>query len=157
MFDVWLKITPDNRFTVFVPHAEMGQGVHTSLAMMLADELDADWNQIDVVEAPAHPEYANYALGHEHHRTKQQTYTCREAGPASHLHQAPFTCSSGLMFCQSGGTGDLARFCYDPGLCIICCIRMAVRRANRHQIAYICRRCFHPAMPASLASHDSGL
>ena len=65
MFDVWLKITPDNRFTVFVPHAEMGQGVHTSLAMMLADELDADWNQIDVVEAPAHPEYANYALGHD--------------------------------------------------------------------------------------------
>ncbi len=65
LFDVWLKISPDNRFTVFVPHAEMGQGVHTSLAMMLAEELDADWGQIDVIEAPAHSEYANYALGRD--------------------------------------------------------------------------------------------
>jgi isoquinoline 1-oxidoreductase beta subunit len=65
MFDVWLKISPDNRFTVFVPHAEMGQGVHTSLAMMLAEELDADWSQVDVVEAPAHSEYANYAFGRD--------------------------------------------------------------------------------------------
>jgi isoquinoline 1-oxidoreductase beta subunit len=65
LFDVWLKISPDNRFTVIVPHAEMGQGVHTSLAMMLAEELDADWSQVDVMEAPAHPEYANYALGQD--------------------------------------------------------------------------------------------
>ena len=62
MFDVWLKISPDNRVTAIVPHADMGQGVHTTLAMMLADELDADWEQVDVLEAPAHKEYANYAL-----------------------------------------------------------------------------------------------
>ncbi|MDH5344339.1 MAG: molybdopterin-dependent oxidoreductase, partial [Gammaproteobacteria bacterium] len=62
MFDVWLKISPDNRVTAIVPHADMGQGVHTALAMMLADELDADWEQVDVLEAPAHKEYANYAL-----------------------------------------------------------------------------------------------
>jgi isoquinoline 1-oxidoreductase beta subunit len=62
MFDVWLKISPDNRVTAIVPHADMGQGVHTTLAMMLADELDADWTQVDVLEAPAHKEYANYAL-----------------------------------------------------------------------------------------------
>ena len=65
VFDVWLKISPDNRMTVFVPHAEMGQGVHTSLAMMLAEELDADWSLVDVLEAPAHAEYANYALGRD--------------------------------------------------------------------------------------------
>jgi isoquinoline 1-oxidoreductase beta subunit len=62
MFDVWLKISPDNRVTAIVPHADMGQGVHTTLAMMLADELDADWSLVDVMEAPAHKEYANYAL-----------------------------------------------------------------------------------------------
>jgi isoquinoline 1-oxidoreductase beta subunit len=62
LFDVWLKIAPDNSVTAIVPHAEMGQGVHTALAMMLADELDADWSQVEILEAPSHKEYANYAL-----------------------------------------------------------------------------------------------
>ena len=62
IFDVWLKFSPDNTITAIVPHAEMGQGSHTALAMMLADELDADWNQVEILEAPAHEEYANYAL-----------------------------------------------------------------------------------------------
>ena len=42
LFDVWLKIAPDNTVTAIIPHADMGQGVHTALAMMLADELDAE-------------------------------------------------------------------------------------------------------------------
>jgi isoquinoline 1-oxidoreductase beta subunit len=63
VINTWVKIAPDNRVTVIVPHAEMGQGVHTSLPMMLADELDADWALVDMIEAPAHEEYANYALG----------------------------------------------------------------------------------------------
>ena len=62
VFDVWLKIAPDNTVTAIVPHADMGQGVHHTLAMMLADELDADFDQVEVLEAPAHREYANYAL-----------------------------------------------------------------------------------------------
>jgi isoquinoline 1-oxidoreductase beta subunit len=62
VFNVWVKISPDNRITAIVPHAEMGQGVHTTLAMMLADEMDADWDLVDFMEAPAHKEYANYAL-----------------------------------------------------------------------------------------------
>jgi isoquinoline 1-oxidoreductase beta subunit len=62
LFNVWLKISPDNRVTAIIPHADMGQGVHTTLAMMLADELDADWTLVDFMEAPAHKEYANYAL-----------------------------------------------------------------------------------------------
>ena len=62
LVNIWLKIAADNSVTVIVPHAEMGQGVHTTLAMMLADELDADWEQVRMMEAPAHEEYANYAL-----------------------------------------------------------------------------------------------
>ena len=62
LFDVWLKIAPDNTVTALIPHADMGQGVHTALAMMLADELDADWSQVRFEEAPAHKEFANYAL-----------------------------------------------------------------------------------------------
>lgn len=63
VFNVWVKIAPDNTVTAILPHAEMGQGVHTTLAMMLAEELDADWDRLEVIEAPAHKEYANYALG----------------------------------------------------------------------------------------------
>lgn len=62
VFNVWVKISPDNTITAVIPHAEMGQGVHTTLAMMLADEMDADWQLVEMMEAPAHREYANYAL-----------------------------------------------------------------------------------------------
>lgn len=63
LLNVWVKISPDNTITAIVPHADMGQGVHTTLTMMLADELDADWSATKMLEAPAHEEYANYAQG----------------------------------------------------------------------------------------------
>ena len=62
VFDIWLTISPDNSVTAIVPHADMGQGTHTTLAMMLADELDADWSKVAILEAPSNKEYANYAL-----------------------------------------------------------------------------------------------
>jgi isoquinoline 1-oxidoreductase beta subunit len=62
VLNVWVKIAPDNTITAIVPHADMGQGVHSTLAMMLADEMDADWSRVRMLEAPAHKEYANYAL-----------------------------------------------------------------------------------------------
>jgi isoquinoline 1-oxidoreductase beta subunit len=55
----WIKIAGDNTVTVVVPHCEMGQGSQTGLAMMLAEELDADWNLIRVEEAAALDEYAS--------------------------------------------------------------------------------------------------
>ena len=62
VLNIWLKIAPDNTITVIVPHAEMGQGTHTTLPMMLADEMDADWKLVKMLEAPGNKEYANYAL-----------------------------------------------------------------------------------------------
>ncbi len=62
VLNVWVKISPDNTITAIIPHAEMGQGAHTTLAMMLAEELDADWDKVTMIEAPARSEYANYAL-----------------------------------------------------------------------------------------------
>lgn len=59
----YVKIDADNVVTAIIPHSEMGQGIHTSLAQMVADELDADWNLVRVEEAPAIGEYANYAVG----------------------------------------------------------------------------------------------
>jgi isoquinoline 1-oxidoreductase beta subunit len=59
----YVKIGEDNVVTAMIPHSEMGQGVHTALGQMLAEELEADWDQVNVEEAPALGEYANYSLG----------------------------------------------------------------------------------------------
>ena len=59
MLSTWLKIAPDNRITILVNHSDMGQGSQTALAQMLADELDADWDLVSILEAPAETAFAN--------------------------------------------------------------------------------------------------
>ena len=59
----WVKIGADNSVTVVMSKSEMGQGVHTSLAMLLADELDADWSSVRVEAAPVDAIYNNLAVG----------------------------------------------------------------------------------------------
>lgn len=59
----WIRIGTDNKITIFVPHSEMGQGVHTSIPMMAAEELEADWETIEVVQAPGEKIFANGPLG----------------------------------------------------------------------------------------------
>jgi len=54
-FNGWLRIGLDDRVTVMVPKSEMGQGVLTGLAMVLADELDADWARVSRAPAAAPP------------------------------------------------------------------------------------------------------
>jgi isoquinoline 1-oxidoreductase beta subunit len=55
----WITITPDNMITILIPHCEMGQGTPTALAMMAAEELEANWSLVRVQEAPALDAYAN--------------------------------------------------------------------------------------------------
>ncbi len=47
----WIEISPDNRVTFYIPKIEMGQGVHTALAQILAEELGVDWEAVRVVQA----------------------------------------------------------------------------------------------------------
>jgi isoquinoline 1-oxidoreductase subunit beta len=61
--NAYLRITPDNRITVVCGSSEMGQGVLTAIPMMLAEELDADWSKVSVVQAPVDTAYANPAFG----------------------------------------------------------------------------------------------
>ncbi len=60
--NAWVQIGRDGRVSVAVPRAEMGQGVHTALAQLLAEELDADWAQVRVHDATGAAVYANAAL-----------------------------------------------------------------------------------------------
>ena len=55
----WITVSPDNVITVLIPHCEMGQGTPTALAMMAAEEMEADWAHVRVQEAPALDEFAN--------------------------------------------------------------------------------------------------
>ncbi|HEU4352529.1 MAG TPA: molybdopterin cofactor-binding domain-containing protein [Burkholderiales bacterium] len=60
-FNAWVSIAADDKITVVVPAAEMGQGVITSLPLILAEELDADWSKVTFEYAPPNPKiYGNY-------------------------------------------------------------------------------------------------
>jgi isoquinoline 1-oxidoreductase subunit beta len=62
-FSGWIKIATDDTITLYSPHIDFGQGSHTALAQMLADELDADWSKMRTEAAPAEMAFANTALG----------------------------------------------------------------------------------------------
>jgi isoquinoline 1-oxidoreductase subunit beta len=60
--NAWLKIDADGTVTVAAPRAEMGQGIYTALAMLVAEELDVAWQSVRVEDAPVHQVYANRAM-----------------------------------------------------------------------------------------------
>jgi isoquinoline 1-oxidoreductase beta subunit len=57
--NAWVHFRPDNSIGIMCPTAEMGQGIMTSLPLLLAEELDADWSTVDVEQAPAAKDYIN--------------------------------------------------------------------------------------------------
>lgn len=62
--NAFLRVASDNSVTVISKHIEVGQGIYTGLATLLAEELDADWSQVRVEPAPADDAlYKNLRLG----------------------------------------------------------------------------------------------
>ena len=57
----WVKVGRDGLVTVVMGKSDMGQGVHTALMMLVAEELDADWAQMRWENAPIDPLYGNVA------------------------------------------------------------------------------------------------
>jgi isoquinoline 1-oxidoreductase beta subunit len=62
--NAFIRIDAKGVTTLIIPQVEMGQGTYTSLSMILAEELDADWNRVRVEHAPPNEKlYANPMLG----------------------------------------------------------------------------------------------
>lgn len=60
----FVKIAPDGKVTVVLKHFEMGQGTSTGLSTLLAEELDANWDDVDIEFAPADTAtYMNTLMG----------------------------------------------------------------------------------------------
>ena len=61
--NAFVRIGADESVTVIANHSEMGQGIYTGLAMIVAEELDADWSKVRVESAPADPIYNHTLYG----------------------------------------------------------------------------------------------
>src|SRR6266849_4047745 len=61
--NAYLRITPENKVIIVVARSEMGQGVRTALPMILAEELEADWKQIEIEQAGASTLYGDQTTG----------------------------------------------------------------------------------------------
>lgn len=61
--NAFIKIAPNGKATIVVGQAEMGQGVLTSLPMIVADELELDWKDVTFEHGPAGQAYANPSFG----------------------------------------------------------------------------------------------
>lgn len=60
---LWINLSEDNYLTVFVNKSEMGQGVYTGIAQLVADELDFPWERVRVKPAPAGKPYMDPYMG----------------------------------------------------------------------------------------------
>lgn len=80
--NAFLKITPDNKITIVAKNPEIGQGVKTSLPQILAEELEVDWNAIEVVQGDLHPGLGDQFAGGST-AIKQNFQHLREVGASA--------------------------------------------------------------------------
>jgi isoquinoline 1-oxidoreductase beta subunit len=77
----FVQIRSDNTVRIWVTRSEMGQGVRTTLPMVLADELEADWSQIKIEQAPTIPRFKGIRLRTSGSGSTEGTYNVmRKAG-----------------------------------------------------------------------------
>ncbi len=57
--NLFVELRPDGELILTASRSEMGQGVRTSLTSVIADEMDADWSRVTVVQAPGDEAYGN--------------------------------------------------------------------------------------------------
>jgi len=61
--DIYLRLDNSGILTVIAFRSEMGQGIRTALAMLVADELDVDWSSVHIEQAPADKRFGDQVTG----------------------------------------------------------------------------------------------
>ena len=61
--NAWLQIDPQGEISLWVARSEMGQGVRTSMSTILAEELEADWTHVKIVQADSDAKYGDMVTG----------------------------------------------------------------------------------------------
>jgi isoquinoline 1-oxidoreductase subunit beta len=80
--NAWLEMSSDGAVKIWCSHSEMGQGVQTSLPMLLAEELCCDWRRVHVIQADYDPKYGVQVTGGSGSIRRSYT-TLRKAGAAA--------------------------------------------------------------------------
>lgn len=121
--NAFLKITSDNKITIVAKNPEIGQGVKTSLPQIIAEELEVDWKQIEVVQGDLHPGLGDQfaggstAIKENFNELRQVGASAREMlieAATKRWNISPDNCyaSNGFVFEKSGGRkfsyGELA-------------------------------------------------
>jgi isoquinoline 1-oxidoreductase beta subunit len=75
-----LRIDGDGTITIWATRTEIGQGVRTSLAMVIAEELEADWSRVKVLQASTHPKFGDLSVTGGSQTTRSTTEALRKVG-----------------------------------------------------------------------------
>ena len=83
VLNAWVRIAPDDTVTLVLSQSEMGQGVYTSLPMILAEELECDWDKVRIEMAPVGDAYQNPAFHLQGTGGSTSVCRCRAGLPTS--------------------------------------------------------------------------
>ena len=81
---MWIEIGPADKIIIAIPKSEMGQGITTSLAMIIADELGAKWSNVNTEWAPLDPIYGKQ-LTSSSNSVQSLWKPCRRAGAVARM------------------------------------------------------------------------
>ena len=57
--ELWVTLAPSGEVTIVAHRSEMGTGIATALPMVVADEMEADWDRVSIQQAPGDARYGD--------------------------------------------------------------------------------------------------